>query len=99
MDYSQKSNRDDEFEYQGLPYSSFYNDTHLHPPMLIMPIPQSAPDEVRDGALRASRVLFADPGLAATALRATVERFLTFEGIAATGPKGQFRSAHERIEV
>jgi hypothetical protein len=84
-------------ECQGIPYSSYYTVTHLHPPMLMMPIPKSAPDEVREGVLRASRVLFADPGLAATALRATVERFLTSEGISATRPTGQFRNAHERI--
>lgn len=46
---------------------------------------------------RASRVLFADPGLAATALRATVELFLTSEGIASRRTNGKFRSAHERI--
>lgn len=97
VDYSQKSS-DGEFEYQGSSYSSYYTITHLHPPMLMMPIPKSAPDEVRDGVLRASRVLFADPGLASTALRATVERFLTAEGISATGSAGQFRNAHERIK-
>lgn len=95
--YSQRSNGDD-FEYEGVTYSSYYTVTHLHPPMLIMPIPKSAPDEVREGVLRASRVLFADPGLAATALRATVELFLTSEGISATRPTGQFRNAHERIK-
>ncbi len=97
VDYSQKSNRDYEFENYGPPYSSYYTLTHLHPPMLMMPIPKSAPDEVREGVLRASRVLFADPGLAATALRGTVERFLTSEGIVATRSTGQFRNAHERI--
>jgi hypothetical protein len=81
----------------GPTYSSYYKLTHLHPPMLIMPIPKSAPEEVREGLLRASRVLFADPGLAATALRATVERFLTTEGIPATSIKGGFQSASERI--
>jgi len=98
VDFSRKSNRDDEFDYQGIPYSSYYTVTHLHPPLLIMPIPMSAPDEVREGVLRASRVLFADPGLAATALRATVERFLTSEGIAAANSSGQFRTAHDRID-
>ncbi|WP_161962550.1 DUF4145 domain-containing protein [Nocardioides speluncae] len=43
-------------------------------------------------------MLFADPGLAATALRATVERFLTSESVSATNSTGRFRSAHERIE-
>lgn len=66
--------------------------------MLMMPVPKSAPDEVREGVMRASRVLFADAGLAATALRATVERFLTAEGIAAIRSTGQFRNAHERIQ-
>ena len=97
VDYSQKSNQDD-FEYMGPPYSSYYTVTHLHPPMLIMPIPLSAPNEVREGILRASRVLFADPGLAATALRATVECFLTAEGIPAIRTSGKFRNAHERID-
>lgn len=97
VDFSQKSNTDDEYEYQGPSYSSYYTVTHLHPPMLMMPIPKSAPDQVREGVLRASRVLFADPGLAATALRATVERFLTSEGISATRSTGNFRNPHERI--
>ena len=43
-------------------------------------------------------MLFADPGLAATALRATVERFLTSENISAIDEKGRFRSVHKRIE-
>lgn len=94
--YSQKS-YSEEHEYLGPSYSSYYTVTHLHPSMLLMPIPKSAPDEVREGVLRASRVLFADPGLAATALRATVERFLTSEGISATQSNGQFRNAHKRI--
>lgn len=97
VDYSEKSYRD-EFEHAGPFYSSYYTITHMHPPMLLMPIPKSAPAEVREGILRASRVLFADPGLAATALRATVERFLTSEGISATHQNGKFRNAHERIK-
>lgn len=96
VDYSHKSNRH-EFEYQGSSYSSYYTLRHLHPSVVIMSIPKSAPDDVREGVFRASRVLFADPGLAATALRATVERFLTSEGIAASRSNGQYRSAHQRI--
>lgn len=95
VDYAQK--RDFDEDVGGPPYSTYYNVTHLHPPMLLMPIPKSAPDEVREGVLRASRVLFADPGLAATALRATMERFLTSEGISGTRTNGSFRSAHDRI--
>lgn len=94
VDSSQKS---DGSEWQGFTYSSYYTVAHLHPPMLMMPIPKSAPSEVREAVHRASRVLFADPGLAATALRATVERFLTSEGVSATGSNGAFRSVHVRI--
>lgn len=86
-------------EHQALRYSSYYTVTHLHPPMLVMSIPQSAPNEVRDGVLRASRVLFADPGLAATALRATVELFLTTSGVPAVRSNGSFCNAHDRIEI
>lgn len=95
VDYARK--RDYDENEGGPPYSTYYNVTHLHPPLLLMPIPKSAPEEVREGVLRASRVLFADPGLAATALRATVERFLTSEGISAVNTNGQFRTAHSRI--
>jgi hypothetical protein len=86
-----------DFDSPGPLYSSYYKLTHLHPPMLLMPIPKSAPEEIREGVLRASRVLFADPGLAATALRATVERFLTAEGVTG-GPSGKFQTADVRIK-
>ena len=88
-----------EDEESGIPYSCMlYAIANLYPPLLIMPIPKTAPDEVREAVLRASRVLFTDPGLAATALRATVERFLTSQGISPTNPSGKFRNAHERID-
>lgn len=90
---SQKSWRE-EYDY----YSSYYIVRHLHPPVMMMPVPKAATDQVRDAIVRASRVLFADPGLAATALRATVEVFLTTQGIASTSTTGSFRSAHERIQ-
>jgi hypothetical protein len=91
------STYDDDYDSRGPLYSSYYKLTHLHPPMLIMPIPEAAPAEVREGVLRASRVLFADSGLAATALRSTVERFLTTEGIPSISVSGRFQSASERI--
>lgn len=93
-----KSSDYDEYDYGGPPYSSYYTVNHLHPPIQILPTPRSAPEEVREGVSRASRVLFADPALAATALRATVERFLTSQGISAIRANGQFRPAHERIK-
>lgn len=87
-----------EEEYPNFAYSSFYTISHLHPPILLMAVPQSAPEQVRDGVVRASRVLFADPGLSATAMRATVERFLTSEGVPSTDAHGTFQSAHKRIQ-
>lgn len=62
-----------------------------------MSVPARAPEAVRDGILRASRVLFTDPGLAATALRTTVEGFLTSEGISETKEDGGFRGIEDRI--
>jgi hypothetical protein len=85
-----------DFDSNGPDYSEFYKLMHLHPAMQIMSIPKTAPDEVHEGVLRASRVLFADPGLAATALRATVERFLTTAGIPGT-TNGSFTPADIRI--
>lgn len=93
-----KSVRDDPWDDGQPTYSSYYQIRNLHPPLHLMPVPLSAPEELRDGVLRASRVLFADAGLAATALRAVVERFLTTEGIALSTSAGQFRNAHQRIE-
>lgn len=84
-------------EFMGVPYSAYYSIRQVHPPLLIMSIPKSAPSEIREAIVRASRVLFADPGLAATALRATVERFLTVEGIPAVTASGKFQTAHQRI--
>lgn len=87
-----------DMECGGVPYTGLYTLKHLHPPLLIMSTPTSAPAEVREGTLRASHVLFADPGLSATALRATVERFLTIEGISPVTSTNKFRSAHQRIQ-
>jgi len=86
-------------DYEGRPpYSHYYRVAQIYPAPVLMQIPTGAPEEVGEGALRASRVLFADPGLAATALRGTVERFLTGEGVAATWPTGRFRSLEGRIK-
>ena len=97
VDMAVASDSDDPWGDRGPTYSSFYQLGHLYPPLHLMPVPRSAPEELQVGIRRASRVLFADPGLAATALRAVVERFLTVEGISSTSPSGRFRSAQERI--
>lgn len=98
VDHSQDFDFTEAGEFIGAPYTDFYSITHIHPPLLIMPIPKSSPPIVREAIVRASRVLFADPGLAATALRATVERFLTSESISAANQNGKFRTAHGRID-
>lgn len=78
-------------------YSTYYTVTSLSPPLVLMRLPETAPEEVREGVERASAVLFLDPGLAGTALRAAVERFLTTEGIPARRSSGGFKSLDERI--
>lgn len=87
-----------EYNYQGADYVAFYTLAHLHPPLRLMSIPEFAPDQVREGIMRAARCWFVDPGLAATALRATIELFMTTEGISAVNPDGNFASAHSRIK-
>ncbi|WP_349904736.1 DUF4145 domain-containing protein [Parafrigoribacterium humi] len=78
-------------------YSTFYTITSMSPPLVLMRLPETAPEEVREGVERASAVLLLDPGLAGTALRAAVERFLTTQGIPAKRSGGGFKSLDERI--
>lgn len=83
--------------YDDLQYSVYFKVAYLSPPLVLMRLPESSPVEVRLGVDRASALLFADPGLAATALRAAVERFLTTEGIPAERPSGRFKTLDDRI--
>ncbi len=78
-------------------YSTYYTVTLLSPPLVLMRLPETAPPEVREGVERASAVLFLDPGLAGTALRAAVERFLTTEGISPKRSSGGFVTLDQRI--
>jgi hypothetical protein len=80
-----------------LPYSTYYRVRLLHPSPTLFDVPSSAPEDVRSSVLRASRALLVDPGLAAAALRATVEVFLTTEGVGARAAAGGFRPAAKRI--
>lgn len=96
--YAKQSRSDDPDAERTPSWAEFYRVAHLHPPILLMPIPESAPDTVRDGILRSSRVFLVNPSLAATALRATVESFLSSEGISANTPSGGFRTLDDRIK-
>jgi len=70
-------------EYLGDTYASFYTFRHFSPPLRLLQIEAAIPEPVREGFERAAAVVYADPGLAATALRLVVEQFLTAEGIPA----------------
>lgn len=77
-------------------YATFYRVGHVHPPLRLMELPEDADlDEALGGvadALRtAGAVLLSAPGLAATALRSCVERFLSSEGVPSKTGKGGFR--------
>ena len=78
-------------------YTTSYEVKHVYPPLRLFPVPEAAPSNVREGVERAGHVLFADPPAAATALRATLERFLTSQGIAAKAGN-RHRGADERIK-
>lgn len=99
VDYSH--NRADDgpdSEYRGPQYSEFYKLNYFHPP-LALPLPEAVPKDVLDAIDRAVPLLFIDPSFAATALRASVELFLTGQGILAGTPEGNRRSLHQRIEL
>lgn len=78
-------------------YSSYYNVQYITPSLALMRLPSVAPEEVRQGLDRASSVIFVDPGLAATAVRTAVERFLTTQQIPAQDSSGNYVSLHRRI--
>lgn len=80
-------------------YSAFYRVEYLSPALPLLQMPDGTPKEVQGGVLRASSLLFADPGAAATALRAAVERYLTTAGISRTKKGGGFASLADRIEL
>lgn len=84
-------------------FAVFFRVRQVDPPLRLMELPEdSALNEalggVSDGLQTAGAVLFAAPGLAATALRGCIERFLSNEGIAKDNGVGGFRPLGRRIE-
>lgn len=86
-------------EYQGLAYSEFYRIEYFSPPLALLPLPEDVPQDVREAIDRASPLLFVDPSFAATALRASVELFLTGQGFPRLSPAGKFTSLDQRIKL
>lgn len=86
------------FDYEESSSSTYYDIAHIHPPILLMSIPASAPKTMREGILRASRVTFADPGLAAAALRAIVERFVKDFNTDSENRLASFASAQKMLD-
>jgi hypothetical protein len=83
-------------------FATFYRVRQIHPPLRLMELPEDAAVNealggVAEGLLTAGAVLFAAPGLAATALRGCIERFLSNEGIARKTDKGGFRHLGLRL--
>lgn len=85
-------------DYRVMRYSELYKVEYFSPPLTLLPLPVDVPDDVRAGVERAAKVLFVDPGLAATALRAAVELFLDTQGIPISDAKGHFVSLDARIK-
>ncbi|WP_030528825.1 DUF4145 domain-containing protein [Phycicoccus jejuensis] len=94
-----RENREVEYGDDGPHYSGFYQCEVLYPHVLLLTVPESTPPDVQEAIHRAGRVILSDPGLAATALRSGVERFLTHQGVSATDEKGRFVSAAKRIKT
>lgn len=80
-------------------WSEFYSLMYITPPLLLMTLPKDTPQPVQDGVTRAASLILADPSSAANALRATVERYLTTEGISSADQNGKHVPAHHRIEA
>lgn len=79
-------------------YATFCTIDYFSPPLTLFRLPEEAPSDVREAVDRAARLLFTDPGLSATALRASVERFLTAVQIPATSPGGNFIPLDARLK-
>jgi hypothetical protein len=95
--YARASAADDPWSELQEQYAAYFSVAYMYPPLRLMPIPASAPEALRDGVIRAAQVLFADPGLAANALRAVVERFLTSEGFPPVSTSGRFLNLQRRL--
>lgn len=79
-------------------YSPFYRVEHFSPQLTLILLPEDAPEDVREAVNRSAKLLFLDPGLAATALRASVERYLTSAEISATAANGNFIPLDTRVK-
>ncbi|GAA1127118.1 DUF4145 domain-containing protein [Arthrobacter flavus] len=86
-------------DYQGIAYSEFYKVEYFNPPLPLLPLPESVPQDIRDAIDRAAPIIFVDPSSAATVLRAAIELFLTDWGIPAYDPKNRRINLHKRIEL
>lgn len=86
-------------DHRGRDYSAWHIVDHITPPLALMQLPTGTPDAIQEGVERAAAVLFADPGLAATALRLVVEQFLTSQGVPDIRSSGGFIGADERIKT
>lgn len=84
--------------YEWPQHNAFYKVDYFSPALRLISLPEDVPTSVDEAVERASRVLFADPGLAATALRASVERFLTHVGVPSERSNGGFISLDDRLK-
>lgn len=72
----------EEYEAYGPPeYEKFYLLEMTTPPLPIIRIPASCPSPVRESVHRAARVVWVDPGAAASRLRVAIELLLDAKGI------------------
>ncbi|MCM0614471.1 DUF4145 domain-containing protein [Paenarthrobacter sp. TYUT067] len=86
-------------QHHGEFYSEYYKLEYFSPPLVLLTLPEVVPGNVRAAVERASPILFADPSFAATALRGSVERFMSSQGIRAFNHKGTWQPLHTRIDT
>ncbi|WP_436408502.1 DUF4145 domain-containing protein [Agromyces chitinivorans] len=92
--------REEGFEETGYvdEYSVYYAVEYFSPPLTLVLLPEGTPQEVCQAVERAARLLYLDPGLAATALRSSVEGYLTSQGVPRTSKSGGFLSLDKRLQ-
>lgn len=80
-------------------YEEFLKVEYILPPLLLLPLPDGTPASVTEAVSEAERVLFAAPGLAATALRSAVEAYLDSVEIPRVDDKGRRLTLHGRLLI
>lgn len=83
-------------------YENYFTPVLFEPPLRIIKIPKSCPEDVSEPLVESFRLLFASPSAAANSIRVAMEELLThlkIKRFSKSGGKRRFITLHERIEL